>query len=386
MTIKELDKTYIANTYARADLLIVSGKGSLVYDENGKEYIDMGAGIAVSGLGISDEAWKEAVIAQLGSVSHTSNLYYTSPQAKLAQALCERGGMKKVFFSNSGAEANEGAIKAARKYSSDKYGPGRHVIITLNDSFHGRTITTLSATGQEHFHHDFNPFTEGFVHVEPNDLPAMEKAMADPAVCAVLIEIVQGEGGINVLDKGYVQAIAKLAKSKDILLMVDEIQTGNGRTGALFSYMLYDVQPDVATTAKGLGGGLPIGAVLFGEKTQDVLSLGSHGSTFGGNPICAAGALNVISRIDDALMAEVTKKSEYIKAQFKDAPGVVEVTGLGLMLGIKTVKPVGDVLAQCMERGVIVLSAKDKVRLLPALNIGWPELEKAVSILREVVA
>ena len=378
---KILDEKYIAHTYGRFPLEIVSGKGSLLYDENGKEYIDMGAGIAVNIFGTADEEWTAAVEAQLKAFSHTSNLFYSAPCAKLAEQLCDRTGMEKVFFSNSGAEANECAIKAARKHAED-LGIDGSVIITLKGSFHGRTVTTVSATGQDSMHVNFHPLTQGFVYADPGDLDGIKKIMNEQTVAAVMIETIQGEGGINVLDAGFVKGIADLCANSDTLFIVDEVQTGNGRTGKLYSYMNYGVKPDIFTTAKGLGGGLPIGATVFGVRAKDIYVPGTHGSTFGGNPTVCAGAINILSRIDDALMSEVTKKSDYIVSSLKGAPGVKGVTGKGLMLGIETEKDVKDVLTACRENGLIVLSAKNKVRLLPPLNIPFELVEKAVSILK----
>ena len=373
--LKTIDKEYVANTYARFPVEPVSGKGSLVWDEAGKEYIDMGSGIA-------DDAWVAAVTEQLGKLQHMSNLYYTEPCAMLAKMLCERSGMKKVFFCNSGAEANEGAIKAARKYAAEKKGPEYYTIVTLENSFHGRTLTTLAATGQDHYHELFQPLTPGFVHAPANDLEAVKNAALQAKAAAVMIECVQGEGGVIPMEKAFVQGLADFCKKEDILLLVDEVQTGNGRTGELYAYMNFGVQPDVVSTAKGLGGGLPLGAVLFGEKTEFTLGAGDHGSTFGGNPVCCAGALSVLGRIDDQLLKEVKEKSAYIFKTLEGAPGVESVSGMGLMIGIKTVKPAGDVVRACMENGVLCLTAKDKVRLLPALNIPMPVLEKAIEVIK----
>lgn len=381
--IKELDKLYVANTYSRFPVEIVKGKGSLCYDKSGKEYIDMGAGIAVNTFGYSDEEWKAAIIKQLNDFQHTSNLYYTEPCAVLAKTLCERTGMKKVFFANSGAEANECAIKVARKYAAGKYGKDRCNIITLENGFHGRTITTLAATGQDVFHKDFGPFPAGFLYAKANDFESV-KALADEKVAAIMIECIQGEGGVKPLDEKFVKDIAALCTEKDILLIVDEVQTGNGRTGKLYAYMHYGVKPDLITTAKGLGGGLPIGACIMGDKTENVLSFGDHGSTFGGNPVVSAGALNILNRIDDGLLAEVTKKSEYIFDRLKGAKGVVSVSGKGLMIGVKTEKEGKAVVSACIEKGVLFLTAKDKVRLLPALNIPFDLLKKAIDTLIEV--
>ena len=382
-SIISLDKEYVAGTYGRFPVELVSGKGSRVTDVNGKTYIDMGSGIGVTAFGFGDDTWTAAVTAQLGKLQHTSNLYYTEPCAKLAEALCLRTGMKKVFFSNSGAEANECAIKVARKYSADTKGAEHYTIITLEHSFHGRTLTTLSATGQDHFHTLFNPLTPGFVHVRPNDIAALEAAVDSVKPAGVFFEVIQGEGGVLPLTKEFVQAAAKLCKERDIPLMIDEVQTGNGRTGQLYGYMNFDIQPDIVSTAKGLGGGLPIGATMMNEKMQNVLRPGDHGSTYGGNPVCCAGALSVIQRLDEAFLSEVRAKSEYVFHALQGAEGVEAITGMGLMIGIKTVKPAKEVLNACMEQGVLCLTAKDKLRLLPALNIPMELLEKAVAVIKE---
>ncbi len=385
MDIIQLDKQYIAGTYARFPLQLTSGKGSLVYDENGKEYIDLGTGIAVNAFGIADEAWKNAVSAQLDKIQHTSNLYYSEPCALLAQSLCIRSGMKKVFFSNSGAEANECAIKAARHYGQTKKGKEYSTIITLKNSFHGRTITTLSATGQDVFHEYFTPMTDGFVHAAANDLDEIKALAKTYKCCAVMIELVQGEGGVTALDKEYVTALEVFAKEEDMLLIVDEVQTGNGRTGSLYAYMGYGITPDVVTTAKGLGGGLPIGATLLGEKVEDLFTAGMNGSTFGGNPVACAGALSILERIDEKLLAQVREKSAYIFRELQSAKGVKSVTGKGLMIGIECEKDAGEIISKCMARGVLVIKAKHKVRLLPALNIPMELLEKAIKTLKEVI-
>ena len=386
MDIKSLDNEYVANTYARFPVQIVSGKGSIVLDENGKEYIDLGSGIGVTAFGIADDAWQAAVIGQLGKVQHMSNLYYTEPCALLAQMLCEKAGMKKVFFCNSGAEANEGAIKAARKYAAEKKGPEYFTIVTLNNSFHGRTLTTLAATGQEHYHELFQPLTPGFAYADAGDLEGTKAIALQNKAAAVMIECIQGEGGVNVLDADYVRGLAAFCREEDILLIVDEVQTGNGRTGALYAYQNFGISPDIVSTAKGLGGGLPLGAVLFGEKTQNVLGHGDHGSTVGGNPVCCAGAISILSRIDDALLADVRAKGAYVVSALEGAEGVEAVTGMGLMIGIKPKKSAGDVVKICMENGVLCLTAKDKVRLLPALNIPMDVLEKAVSVIKAACA
>lgn len=381
MTIKNLDKQYVLNTYNRFDLHLVEGKGSVVKDENGKEYIDLTTGIGVTAFGIADEKWVKAVTNQLSTLQHVSNLYYTSPCAMLAKAICEKTNMSKVFFSNSGAEANECAIKVARKYAMDK-GYDRYNILTLNNSFHGRTLATLSATGQEHYHELFNPLPSGFVYADANDIDSVIKVAKENNICAILIECVQGEGGVIKLDTDFVKAIYSYAQENDILFMVDEVQTGNGRTGELYAYMNYGITPDVFTTAKGLGGGLPIGACVVGEKAQYTLGFGDHGSTYGGNPVACAGALSVIERIDDKLLAEVKYKSQYVFDAFAKCDGVESVSGMGLMIGIKTKKPVSDVIKECMKNGVLCLSAKDKLRLLPALNIDFELLKKAVDVIK----
>ena len=382
-TIQEIDKTFVAGTYARFPVTLTEGKGSLVRDEDGKEYIDLGTGIAVNTFGIADEAWVSAVTAQLSCLQHVSNLYYTSPCAQLAKMLCERTGFKKVFFGNSGAEANECAIKAARKYAAEKKGEAFYTVVTLENSFHGRTLTTLAATGQEHFHQLFQPLTPGFVHTPANDFEALEKTVRAHKTAAVMLECVQGEGGVLALEDDFVKKTAQLCKEEDIILIIDEVQTGNGRTGKLYAYMHYGIMPDIISTAKGLGGGLPIGACLLGEKVENILGAGDHGSTFGGNPIACAGAVNILSRIDDALLSEVEEKSRYIFSALENADGVESISGKGLMIGIKTKKPARDILALCRENGVLCLTAKDKVRLLPALNIPMDELKKAINVIKE---
>ena len=386
MDIQKTDQAYVANTYKRFPVEIVSGKGSRVADTNGKSYVDMGSGIGVTAFGFGDEAWMAAVTAQLGKVQHTSNLYYTEPCAALAKLLCEKTGMKKVFFSNSGAEANECAIKVARKYSAEKKGADCYTIVTLVNSFHGRTLTTLAATGQEHFHELFQPLTPGFVHVPANDIEALKKAVEEYKVAGILLEVVQGEGGVLPLTGEYLAAADALAHEKDIPFMIDEVQTGNGRSGKLYAYMHYGVQPDIVSTAKGLGGGLPIGATLLGEKVEQVLGYGDHGTTFGGNPVCCAGAISILERLDESLLAGVREKSQYVMDSLRGAPGVESVTGLGLMIGVKTTAPAGKVVKACMEKGVLCLTAKDKVRLLPALNIPREDLSFAVETLKAVAA
>lgn len=384
MDTKGLDSQYVAKAYNRFDVVLTHGKGATLYDENDKKYIDFGAGIGVNAFGCADEKWIKAVEEQLGKVQHTSNLYYTEPCARLAKLLCEKSGMKKVFFGNSGAEANEGAIKFARKYSFDKYGEGRSTIITLQNSFHGRTITTLAATGQDSFHTVFGPFTQGFKYCPANDIEALRN-MATDDVCAIMFECVQGEGGVNNLDMDFVKAAADIANEKDILLVVDEVQTGNGRTGRYFAYQNFGITPDIVTTAKGLGGGLPIGAVLFGEKLKDTVAPGTHGSTFGGNPVVAAGACSIVERIDDEFLEKVREKSEYIRSFLDKVKGVKSVTGMGLMLGVEIEKNAAETAKECLAEGLLVLTAKTKIRLLPPLNISEEELTQGLNILKGVL-
>ncbi len=424
------DKEYIANTYGRFDLELVKGKGSLLYDENDKEYIDLGTGIAVNIFGAGDEEWKQAVIDQLNLIPHTSNLYYSVPQVKLAKLLCEKTGMKKVFFGNSGAEANECMIKVIRKYASDKYGDERNIIITLINSFHGRTVTTLSATGQDVFHKSFGPFTGGFLYTPANDFAAL-KALCEEnkgKVAGIMMELVQGEGGVIALTPDFVKSVEAFCKENDILLGIDEVQTGNGRTGKLYAFMNYGITPDVVSTAKGVAGGLPLGACLIGDKCKDTMGAGSHGSTFGGNPVVTAGAYNILSRVDDALLNGVKEKSKLIiekltflkldddmkpiglsnecdadsktsdgksieevikDYQFGIWPsfrkGIVSVSGMGLMLGIQTEKEAKAIVNKAIEKGTIALTAKTKVRLLPALNIPNDLLEKGLDTILSAI-
>ncbi|MCQ2432873.1 MAG: acetylornithine/succinylornithine family transaminase [Clostridia bacterium] len=385
--IKERDNLYVAGTYARFPVEIVSGKGSEAWDVNGKRYIDMGSGIGVTAFGYADEEWVAAVTKQLNTVQHTSNLYYTEPCGKLAKILCERTGMKKVFFCNSGAEANECAIKAIRKYAAEKKGPDCYTVVTLKNSFHGRTLTTLAATGQDHYHELFQPLTPGFAHIEAGtDLNELKELAKTTKIAGVIIECIQGEGGVLVTDPGFVKALADYCKAEDIILAVGEVQTGNGRTGMLYAYMNYGITPDVVTTAKGIGGGLPLGACMLGEKVQNVLGHGDHGSTFGGNPVACAGGVSIMERLDDTMLAKVRDKGDYVREALKGAAGVESVSGMGLMIGVKTTKPAGEVVKACVDRGVLFLTAKDKVRMLPALNIPMENLKEAVEILRTVCA
>lgn len=384
MNLTELDKKYIANTYSRFPVEAEHGKGAFLYDKNGKEYIDLGSGIGVNAFGYCDEIWQNAVKEQLSTLSHTSNLYYTEPSVKLAKLLCERTGMKKVFFSNSGAEANECAIKAARKYASEKKGADYFTVITLKNSFHGRTLTTLAATGQDKFHELFNPLTPGFISVTAGDIKELENAVKTAKPAAVMLECIQGEGGVIPLSAEYIKAVRRITEENDILMIIDEVQTGNGRTGRLYAYMNYGIMPDIVSTAKGLGGGLPLGATLLGEKAENIFGFGDHGSTFGANPVCCAAALSVFERLDDGFLSEVTKKSEFLFDYFKNCKGIKSVSGMGLMIGLETVRPAKDIAAEALEKGVLVLTAKTKVRLLPPLNIDFAVLEKAAKILSEI--
>lgn len=384
-TAKQYDDEYIIHSYGRFPVLLTKGKGATVQDDTGKTYIDFTSGIGVNALGFCDDNWVQAVSAQLQTLQHTSNLYYTEPCIQAAKLLCEKSSMKKVFFGNSGAEANEGVIKAARKYSFLKYGASRNKIIALQNSFHGRTMAALSATGQDAYHNFFFPFVDGFVFAKANDFADILSKMTDD-VCAVMLETVQGEGGVVPLDKEYVQAVAKACKEKDILLIVDEVQTGMGRTGSLFSYQQFGIQPDLVSCAKGLGGGLPIGAVLFGEKTETVFVPGDHGSTFGGNPVVCAGAVHILNTMDDAFLQDVQKKGTYLKEKIGKMPHVENVAGLGMMLGIQLDVEAKPVINALLEEGLLVLSAKTKIRLLPPLTITQEELDKGLTILEQTLA
>ncbi len=381
---KEQDKQYIAHTYARFPIIAEKGEGAVLTDIDGKQYIDLGAGIGVTAFGYLDPEWKKAVIDQLEKIQHTSNLYYTQPCITLAKMLCERTGMSKVFFSNSGAEANECAIKAARKYAVQKKGDEYTTIITLKESFHGRTLTTLAATGQIHYHEQFQPLTSGFVHGDASSIEQVKELIRNEKVAGILLECVQGEGGINVLDKEFVQGIARICAQEDIVLLIDEVQTGNGRTGKLYSYMHYDIKPDVVSTAKGLGGGLPIGATILSEKLQDVFAPGDNGSTFGANPVICAGAVSIISRLDDSFLEQVVKKGDMIRTFLSDKPGILGVDGLGMMLGVRTERKAIDIVKEGMEAGILCLTAKDKVRLLPPLNIPQSDLMRGLEILADI--
>ena len=382
-TLQQLENTYMAETFSRFPVAIERGEGATLFDTEGKRYVDFGSGIAVNIFGANDEKWKAAVIDQLSRIQHVSNYYYSEPQLDLAELLCFRTGAKRVFFANSGAEANECALKAARKYSFEKYGEGRKKIISLNGSFHGRTLFTLTATGQQAFHRFFGPFVPEVVSVDAN-MQAVEKESEN--ACAVIIECVQGESGVEALDKGFVRALRTFCDEHDILLICDEVQSGNGRTGKFCAYEHYGITPDIMTTAKGLGGGLPIGACLFFEKTEHTLKPGDHGSTFGGNPVCCAGAVSIVSRLTEDFLLEVKGKAEYLRAKLKGFDGVKRVTGLGLMIGLEVEKPAKEIAQNCLKRGLLVLTAHEKVRIVPPLNISKTEMDEGLTILREVLA
>lgn len=389
MGTEELIKTsdeYIMKTYGRQQVVLAEGKGINATDTDGKKYMDFGSGIGTNSLGYCDDTWVKAVTAQLNMIQHTSNLYYSVPQTLLAKKLCEETGYKRVFFGNSGAEANECAIKLARKYSFDKYGKGRDKIITLVNSFHGRTLTTLSATGQDVFHNFFFPFTEGFDYAIANDIEDLKNKI-DDTVCAVMFEFIQGEGGVNPLDVVYIEDVFALCKEKDILTISDEVQTGIGRTGTLLAGELYGVKPDIVTLAKGLGGGLPIGACLAAEGIEEVLGAGSHGSTFGGNPVVCAGALAVLNKVADKKFLEtVADNGDYLAGLLEDMDEIESVTGAGLMLGAELKSgSAKDIVAAALKKGLILLTAKEKIRFLPPLIITREEIEKGVEILKEVL-
>ena len=381
------DKEFVANTYKRFPVALVSGSGVRCTDADCKQYYDLTAGIGVNSLGFCDPEWAEAIAAQAGKLQHCANLYYTEPCGQLAETLCKRTGAKKVFFGNSGAEANEGMIKTARKYSFEAYGAGRSTIVTLVNSFHGRTVTTLAATGQDVFHHNFAPFTEGFAYAKANDVDDTLRALAAPGVCAVMMEMVQGEGGVIALDASYVHAVADYCAKHDLLLLVDEVQAGIGRTGTLFAYEHFGIQPDVVSCAKGLAGGLPIGAVLFFNKTENTLRAGDHATTFGGNPVCCAAANVVLARLTPAFLDEVRNKGAYLYERLMRMPHVTAVSGLGLMVGVSFDEGVqaGDVVNRCIEAGLLTLTAKQKLRLLPALTITQDALSQSMEILHGVL-
>lgn len=386
MDTQALDRNFVANTYARFPLEIVGGKGSVLRDAQGKEYLDLCGGIAVNVFGMCDEGWTQAVKDQLDRFAHCSNYYYSEPAARLAQMLCARTGMQKVFFSNSGAEANECAIKTARKWAKQEKGIERATIITLKNSFHGRTLATVAATAQGSFHKDFLPLMPGFVEVAVGDVEALERAAREKSCAAILFECVQGEGGVLPIGQDFADALTRVARENDLLLIADEVQLGTGRSGALYGYLNYGLKPDLVSTAKGLGGGLPLGATLFGARVADVLCPGDHGSTFGGNPVCCAGAVNILSRIDEPLLCGVRERSRYIFGALSGAKGIQSVSGMGLMLGVQTDIPGRALAERLMQRGVLVATAKQKIRLLPALNIPMEQLITAVQILKDCAA
>ena len=381
------DNKYIMHTYARSPLVLASGHGMTAQDPAGRAYLDFTSGIGVNSLGYTDEAWVAAVTAQLNTIQHSSNLYYTAPCGKLAKKICRRTGLDAVFFGNSGAEANEGAIKCARKYSVTKYGPQRCRVLTLQNSFHGRTLATLTATGQDVFHHDFGPFPEAFAYIPANDFAAFEAA-ADDTVCAVMMEMIQGEGGVMPLDAGYVHAVAAYCAARDILIIDDEVQCGVGRTGAFLAAQHYGLQPDIVTLAKGLGGGLPIGAVAAKQAVADCMGPGSHGSTFGGNPAVCAGGCAVLDRMDDAFLENVGVCAAALRAGLETLPHVAGVSGLGLMLGVALADGLkaADVRRACEENGLLVLTAKDRLRLLPPLICTTEDVAAALTILGKVLS
>ena len=382
--IKKQEQEYILHSYGRVDVALSHGKNAEAWDVEGKHYYDFTSGIGVNALGYSDEGWVKAVTEQAGKIQHMSNYYYCDKNTQLAELLAKNSGLCRSFFCNSGAEANECAIKIARKYGEKKHA---YKIVTLENSFHGRTLTTLAATGQDGFHQLFTPLTEGFVYAKGNDVEDLKAKLSDPEVCAVLLESVQGEGGVIPLDPAFVRKAEELCHANDILLMVDEVQTGNGRTGTLYAYEQFGIHPDVVTTAKGLAGGLPMGACLLGERCEHVLGKGDHGSTFGGNPICAAAALNVISRLNEDVFAGVKERAAYIRKELTGAPGVKSITGLGLMIGILPEhKTAADVASACLQDGLMVLTAHEKVRLLPPLNISYEDLAAGLAILKKHLA
>lgn len=386
MDTKEKDLKYIMHTYGRYDVALKSGKGAVAYDENGKKYIDVSSGIGVNSLGYCNDGWVEAVTKQAGTIQHMSNYFYSEQASNLAEKLCNLTGLSKVCFGNSGAEANECAIKIARKYSFDKYGEGRNRIITLKNSFHGRTVTTLSATGQDVFHNYFFPFTDGFSYVEAGDMNVLKNAV-NKNTCAVMLELIQGEGGVNILDKDYVQSLVKYCNENDILVIVDEVQTGVGRTGKLFAFENYEILPDLVTVAKGLGGGLPIGLCMCGEKLKDVMSPSTHGTTFGANPVVCAGANYVLDTITaDGFLDEVNKKGVYIEEKVSKFENVKNVRRMGLMIGIELESGnAHDIAVKCVENGLLIITAKDLLRMLPPLVITYDEIDEALKILENTL-
>lgn len=383
--IKELDNENIMHTYGRYDVCLTKGKGVYAYDDNGKKYIDVSSGIGVNCLGYCDDGWVKAVSEQAGTIQHISNYYYNKVAGVLAEKLTKATGLSKVFFGNSGAEANECAIKVARKYSFDKYGRGRDHIITLVNSFHGRTIATLSATGQDVFHNYFFPFVDGFDNAIANDIESLKNTITDKT-CAVMLETVQGEGGVNILDSEYLQQVRKICDEKDILLIVDEVQTGVCRTGKLYGYMHSGIKPDVVTSAKGLGGGLPIGICMVNDKLKDVMGPSTHGTTFGSNPVVCAGANYIIDTVNTPeFIEEINKKGAYFKEKLEKIKGVKSVRQQGLMIGIEVEGNAGDIAKKCTENGLLVITAKTLLRMLPPLNIKYEEIDEALAILKKVM-
>lgn len=386
--IKNLDEQYVMHSYGRFPVALDRGQGATVWDVDGREYIDFTAGIGVASLGHADEGWLKAVAGQAAKLAHISNLFYTEPYAKAAQALCTRTGMANVMFGNSGAEANEAMIKLARKWSFDKYGKGRGTVITLHNSFHGRTITTLAATGQDKFHNYFFPFTEGFRYADANDMDSVE-AVAGHDVCAVMVELIQGEGGVLPLEKEFVAKVADLCAKRDWLLLIDEVQTGVGRTGTLFAFQQYDIQPDAVSFAKGIAGGLPFGGVMANEKCREVFTPGTHGTTFGGNPIAAAAACHVLDRMDSGFLAQVEEKGAYLRAQIEEMglPCLGRTRGMGLMIGVEVKEgwTNRDLAAKLISSGLLVLTAGPGLRFLPPLTITQEEMDKGLAILREAL-
>ena len=382
--VKSQDQAYILHTYGRVDAALVKGRNARAWDVDGKEYIDFTAGIGVNALGYSDPEWAAAVAEQAGKIQHLCNYYYSPENTALAQELSQASGMAKAFFCNSGAEANECAIKIARKYGEKR---GAYRIVTLENSFHGRTLTTLAATGQEGFHREFLPLTEGFLYAQAGDLAGIQ-ALLDGSVCAVMLEMVQGEGGVIPMDEGFVQGLAQLCREKDVLLLIDEVQTGIGRTGRFFAYQGYGVQPDVVTCAKGIAGGLPMGACLVSERLGDILQPGQNGSTFGGNPIASAAARVVVRRVSEPdFLQSVAEKGAYFREKLEAMPQVEYVRGRGLMLGVKLKeKDAHDVLVQCAKAGLLILTAKELVRFLPPLTITQEDIDQGLAIFQQVLA
>ena len=385
--IKQTADTYLMPTYAHFPVALDRGENATYFDIDGKPYIDFTAGIGVNVFGANDEGWKAAVTAQLNKLQHTSNLYYNETVARAAKLLCERSGFSKVLLCNSGAEANECAIKLARKASFDRFGEGRSTIISLQNSFHGRTMATITATGQAHYHEYFMPFLQGFRYAQAGDMALLKELAADKTVCAVLVEVIQGEGGVIALDPGYLRAVRRFCTENDLLLMADEVQTGIGRTGSLFAFQNAGIMPDVVTCAKGIGGGLPMGACLCTEALGGTLTAGTHGTTFGGNPVACAGAAEILNRIDDAFLRDVREKGAYIRDKVAGFTGVKDVHGAGLMLGVDLAdKKAADVAARCCEKGLLILTAKAALRMLPPLTITYDEIDRGLAVLAEVLA